>query len=79
MKLERQAVYQKGVEAENVAARYFEAQGYDVLQQRYKTKFGEIDLVVPETLIDATGIINAHNLLGGEGVHHLDNAWLAGQ
>lgn len=133
----RQAAYQRGVDAEGVAARYLEKRGFEILQHRYKTKFGEIDLivakgellvfvevkahsdatqalyavteksrrrieqaalqfisehtdmaeytmrfdviVVPETALRASDRIDAHNLLGGDGVHHLDNAWLAGQ
>lgn len=133
----RQAAYQKGVDAERIAARYFEKRWFDVLQHRYKTTFGEIDLVVakdeqlifvevkahsdatqalyavteksrrrieqaalqfisehedmagydmrfdvivvPETALRASDRIDAHNLLGEDGVHHLDNAWLAGQ
>ncbi len=38
--------YAKGVRAEETAERYLVAQGYDVLQSRYKTKFGEIDLII---------------------------------
>lgn len=38
--------YFKGVDAEARAAAYLEGRGYDVLVRRYKTKFGEIDLVV---------------------------------
>ncbi|PCI99990.1 MAG: YraN family protein [Alphaproteobacteria bacterium] len=38
--------YARGVRAEEEAARYLAAQGYAILRQRYKTKFGEIDLIV---------------------------------
>ncbi len=38
--------YTRGVEAEECAAVYFEKGGYDILFRRYKTKFGEIDLIV---------------------------------
>lgn len=40
-----QTSYSKGVEAEKAAARYLKRQGFEVLHERYKTKFGEIDLV----------------------------------
>lgn len=38
--------YARGVRAEEEAERYLEALGYKILRQRYKTKFGEIDLIV---------------------------------
>lgn len=38
--------YARGVRAEEEAAQYLERQGYKTLHQRYKTKFGEIDLIV---------------------------------
>ena len=49
----RQDAYERGVEAENAAARYLRLKGYQVLEQRYKTPGGEIDLVVQknETLV----------------------------
>jgi putative endonuclease len=37
--------YTKGVRAEDVAADYLVAQGYEILERRYKTKHGEIDIV----------------------------------
>lgn len=38
--------YARGVRAEEEAVRYLGRQGYKILHQRYKTKFGEIDLIV---------------------------------
>ena len=35
----------RGIQAEEEAARYLEQQGFDVMHTRYKTKFGEIDLI----------------------------------
>ncbi len=35
-----------GIQGEDMAAVYLEEQGYAVLERRYKTKFGEIDLIV---------------------------------
>lgn len=37
--------FAKGVAAEDLAARYLTDKGYVILAQRYKTKFGEIDLI----------------------------------
>ncbi len=37
--------YSRGVWAEEQAATYLEGQGYKILRSRYKTKFGEIDLI----------------------------------
>ncbi|MCB1720997.1 MAG: YraN family protein [Rhodospirillales bacterium] len=42
----KEAAYQRGVAAEQVAARYLQRQGYKILEQRYKTRVGEIDLIV---------------------------------
>jgi putative endonuclease len=41
----RKQAYKKGVESEDLAAQLMRDQGYDVLAERYKTKFGEVDLV----------------------------------
>ncbi len=38
--------YTRGVEAEDYAASHLERDGYSILQRRYKTKFGEVDLIV---------------------------------
>lgn len=46
LNLKRKAAYQKGVAAEEVAAKYMCGLGFEVLQHRYKTKVGEIDLIV---------------------------------
>ncbi len=37
--------YAKGVAAEQKAADYLRARGCDILQSRYKTKFGEVDII----------------------------------
>ena len=37
--------YSRGTWAEGQAAAYLEERGYEVLHKRYKTKFGEIDLI----------------------------------
>lgn len=36
----------RGVEAEQAAARYLRRKGYEILEHRYKTPVGEIDLIV---------------------------------
>ena len=41
----RQRAYDKGVWSEELAVRHLEKQKFKILQQRYKTKFGEIDIV----------------------------------
>jgi putative endonuclease len=38
--------YEKGLEAENKALNFLENKGYKLLAKRYKTKFGEIDLIL---------------------------------
>jgi putative endonuclease len=40
-----QSSYQKGLWAEWVVSFYLRLLGYRILAQRYKTKFGEIDLI----------------------------------
>lgn len=38
--------YARGVRGEELACDYLHQQGYKVLHKRYKTKFGEIDVIV---------------------------------
>jgi putative endonuclease len=37
--------YARGVKAENLAVDYLKNYGYEILKTRYKTKFGEIDII----------------------------------
>jgi len=37
--------YQKGIDAEEQAALFLQAKGFEILQKRYKTPYGEIDLI----------------------------------
>lgn len=45
MSAKRKAAYSVGVEAENTAAGFLRLKGYKILEQRYKTPVGEIDLI----------------------------------
>lgn len=40
------ASYHKGVTAEHAARAYLQGKGFELLEQRYKTKLGEIDLIM---------------------------------
>lgn len=42
----RTSSYQVGIAAEKLAAQYFQSLGFPLTSQRYKTRFGEIDLIV---------------------------------
>ena len=42
---QKKKAYEQGVAAENAAAQYLRLKGYKILEQRYKTPGGEIDLV----------------------------------
>jgi putative endonuclease len=44
-KAAKQRAYEKGVSAESSAAAYLRTKGYKILKTRYKTRYGEIDLV----------------------------------
>lgn len=45
----RVAAYEKGLMAEEVAAQYLRAEkGFEILALRYKTRFGEIDLLAQD-------------------------------
>lgn len=37
--------HSRGLQAEGLASDYLEGKGYKILQTRYKTKFGEIDII----------------------------------
>lgn len=43
--LDRRAVYRRGLRAEHLAAIFLRFKGYGVLERRFKTPVGEIDLV----------------------------------
>lgn len=60
MSAKRKAAYARGVEAENAAANALRLKGYKILEQRYKTAVGEIDLIASkgETLVFAE--VKAH-------------------
>ena len=45
MNVKRKAAYQRGVDAEKEAARYLKRKGYKILEHRYKTPVGEVDLI----------------------------------
>ncbi len=38
--------YDRGLAAEKAAANWLKLKGYKILETRYKTKFGEIDLII---------------------------------
>lgn len=41
----KEKTYDQGIKAEKTAARYLALKGYKILEQRYKTPYGEIDLI----------------------------------
>lgn len=46
MTVKRKVAYEQGLEAEKIAAQYFQFKGYKVIERRYKTPVGEVDFVV---------------------------------
>lgn len=44
-KLKPKTNYQSGLDAEEQAAKYLAQQGYNINETRYKTQYGEIDLI----------------------------------
>lgn len=44
-KQQKQKSYRQGLWAENLAALYLMLKGYRIMERRYKTKVGEIDLI----------------------------------
>lgn len=41
--------YDKGVRYEEMSEKYLIKQGYEIITRRYKTKYGEIDLIAKQT------------------------------
>lgn len=56
----RQTSYRKGVDAEKRAVKQLERDGYTVLKERYKTKFGEIDIVAKKDDVLVFVEVKAH-------------------
>jgi putative endonuclease len=53
MRNRKAQTYDKGIEAEKAAANWLRLKGYKILENRYKTKFGEIDLIVSKNNVIA--------------------------
>ena len=60
MSAKKKAAYQKGVEAENIAAQYLRLKGYKIFEQRYKTPGGEIDLIAGKNGLVVFVEVKAH-------------------
>ena len=45
-KIHKEKTYDRGVLAEKLAAGWLRLKGYKILQERYKTRYGEIDLII---------------------------------
>ncbi len=46
MTAQKKKTYDKGLKAEKAAASWLRLKGYRILQNRYKTQYGEIDLII---------------------------------
>lgn len=46
MTTQKKRTYQRGLQAETLAALWLQVKGYRILERRYKTPVGEIDLIV---------------------------------
>jgi putative endonuclease len=49
----KKQTYDRGLKAEKIAALYLRVKGYKILHQRYKTPFGEIDLIAQKGNVTA--------------------------
>ncbi len=60
--MKQSSAYKYGVEAEELVAQYLKAMGYEMLFSRYKTPYGEVDLVVKKnTLLVFVEVKARHN------------------
>ena len=57
---EIQTSYSKGVLAEKAAAKQLKRAGYKIMEERYKTKYGEIDLIAQKGDLIAFIEVKAH-------------------
>lgn len=46
--------HEKGMRAEDIAADFLQSQKFEILERRYKTKFGEIDLIAKSKAVEET-------------------------
>ena len=44
-KIKRKQAYRKGHDAEMLACQYLQSHGWQIIKQRYKTPYGEIDII----------------------------------
>lgn len=56
----KQTSYSKGVLAEKRAVEQLKADGYTILHERYKTKFGEVDVIALKDKLVAFVEVKAH-------------------
>ena len=58
--VKKREAYIRGVEAEKTAARYLQLKGYKILECRYKTPGGEIDLIARKGGVIVFAEVKAH-------------------
>jgi len=60
---QKEKTYDKGLWAEDIAATYLKMKGYKILERRYKTPYGEIDLIARKKDIIAFVEVKARKTL----------------
>lgn len=61
----RHQANKKGQWAEAFAAAYLQCKGYRILRRRYKTRYGEIDLIAQKGRVVAMVEVKARRTIGG--------------
>ncbi len=62
--------YRKGIEGENKVACYFEECGYEILERRFRSRLGEVDIIARQRDVIVFIEVKTWDALGMESLKH---------
>jgi len=64
----------KGIKGEEAACRYFEKHGYKILERRFRSAFGEVDIIIRKKDVVVFAEVKAWDILGMENLEYSVNS-----